>query len=81
MLGELNVRATFNVSYLSHFDAGDDLRTNPLKEEGNDEIEDKIITSTWDEAYSDLIQVPVRPVTRARANKFKKALNGLIQVT
>ncbi|KAH9780723.1 Endonuclease [Citrus sinensis] len=34
---------------------GDDLRTNPLEEEGNDEIKDKTITSTWDEAYSDPI--------------------------
>ncbi|KAH9734804.1 hypothetical protein KPL71_017514 [Citrus sinensis] len=45
------------------------------------EIKDKTITSTWDEAYSDPIQVPVGPVTRARAKKFKKALNGLIQAT
>ena len=46
-----------------------------------DEIKDKTITSTWDEAYSDPIQVPVGPVTRARAKKFKKALNRLIQAT
>lgn len=58
--GEYNVSATFNVSDLSPFDVGDeDLRTNPLQEEGNDEIKDKTITSTWDEAYSDPIQVPV----------------------
>ncbi|KAH9780583.1 Endonuclease [Citrus sinensis] len=76
--GEYNVSATFNVSDLSPFDVGDDLKTNPLQEEGNDEIKDKTITSTWDEAYSDPIQVPVGPVTRARAKKFKEALNGLI---
>ncbi|KAH9698118.1 hypothetical protein KPL71_023889 [Citrus sinensis] len=46
-----------------------------------DWIKDKTITSTWDEAYSDHIQVPVGPVTRARAKKFKEALNGLIQAT
>ena len=46
---------------------------------GLDEIEDKTIISTWDEAYSDPIQVPVEPVTRARVKKFKEALNGLIQ--
>ena len=40
------------------------------------EIKDKTITSTWDEAYSDPLQVPVGPVTRARAKKFKEALNG-----
>ena len=38
-------------------------------------------TSTWDEAYSDPIQVPIGPVTRARAKKFKDALNGLIRAT
>ncbi|KAH9649251.1 hypothetical protein KPL70_025912 [Citrus sinensis] len=53
---------------------GDDLRTNPLQEEGNDEIKDKTITSTWDEAYSDPIQVPIGPVTRARAKNSKKRL-------
>ena len=79
--GEYNVSATFNVSDLSPFDVGDDLRTNPLQEEGNDEIKDKTITSTWDEAYSDPIQVPVGAITRARTKKFKEALNGLIQAT
>ena len=34
--GEYTVSATFNVSDLSPFDAGDDLRTNPFQEEGND---------------------------------------------
>ena len=43
------------------------------------EIEDKTITSTWDE--SNPIQVPIGLVTRARAKKFKEALNGLIQAT
>ena len=41
----------FNVSHLSPFDVGDALRTNPLQEDGNDEIKDKTITSIWDEAY------------------------------
>ena len=54
--GKYNVTATFNVFYLSPFDAGDDLTTNHLQEEGNDEIKDKTVTSTWDEAYSDPIQ-------------------------
>ena len=44
-----------------------------------DEIKDKTITSTWDEAYSDPIQVPIRPVIRARVKKYKEALIGLIQ--
>ncbi|KAK9181050.1 hypothetical protein WN944_024187 [Citrus x changshan-huyou] len=62
-------------------DPRDNLRTNPLQEEGNDGIKGKTITSTWDEVYLDPIQVLVGLVTRARANKFKEALNGLIQAT
>ena len=34
--GEYGVSASFNVADLSLFDAGDDLRTNPFQEEGND---------------------------------------------
>ena len=34
---EYNINATFNVSNLSPFDVGDDLRTNPFQEKGNDE--------------------------------------------
>ena len=56
MPSDYTVSATFNVSNLSSFDAGDDLRTSHLQEEGNDEIEDKTVTNTWDEAYSDPIQ-------------------------
>ena len=56
-----NVSASFNVSDLSPFDVGDDLRRNPLEEEGNDEIKDKIVTSTCDGAYSDPIQVLFGP--------------------
>ena len=37
--------------------------------------------STWDETYSDPIQVPVCPIMRARAKKFKDALIGMIQAT
>jgi hypothetical protein len=69
--GEYNVSATFNVTDLSPFDVGGDLRANPFQEEGNDG--DQGTTS------KDLIQVPIGPVTRARAKKFKDVLNGLIQ--
>ena len=69
---DYNIRATFNVSDLSPFDVGDDLRSNPLEDEGNDEIEDKTIPSTWDEAYSNSIQVLVESGIRAHAKKFKK---------
>lgn len=71
--GEYNVSATFNVTDLSLFDVGDDLRTNPFQEEGNDAIH--VNTTPRDQ-----VQVPIGPVTRARAKKFKEVLNGLIQV-
>ena len=71
--GEYNVSATFNVTDLSPFDVGDDadLRTNPLQEEGNDAAQGSLI--------QDPVRVPVGPVTRARAKKFKESLLGLIQ--
>ena len=72
MPGEYNVSATFNVTDLSPFDVGDDLRTNPFQEEGNDAIH---VNAT----PRDQVQVPIGPVTRARAKKFKEVLNGLIQ--
>ena len=61
---------------MSPFGVGDelDLRTNPFQEEGNDE--DIASTRSWN-AYP--IQVPIGPVTRARAKKFQNALSGLIQ--
>ena len=34
---EYNISATFNVSNLSPFDVGDNSRTNPFEEKGNDE--------------------------------------------
>jgi hypothetical protein len=36
LLGKYNVSATFNISNLSHFDAGGDSRTNLFEERGND---------------------------------------------
>ncbi|PKI54890.1 hypothetical protein CRG98_024721 [Punica granatum] len=49
----------------------DDLRTNPFQEEGND--------ANRNTTSRDPVQVPIGPITRARANKFKDELNGLIQ--
>ena len=68
--GEYNISATFNVSDLSPFDVGDDLRTNPFEERGNDEHH---------KAFKDPLHVPVGPITKARSKKIKEALNGLIQ--
>ena len=56
--GEYNVSVTFNVIDLSHFDVGDNLRTNSFQDEGNDED----TTNKWN---VDLIQVLVGLVTRA----------------
>ncbi|KAL5739350.1 hypothetical protein ACOSQ2_028530 [Xanthoceras sorbifolium] len=71
--GEYNVSASFNVSDLSPFDVGDDLRTNPFQEGGNDENKGA--------APRDPLHVPIGPITRAKAKRFKEALNGLIQDT
>ncbi|XP_068653872.1 uncharacterized protein [Aristolochia californica] len=71
--GEDNVSATFNVTELSPFDVGEDLRTNPSQEEGNDE--DIEPTQNTHEPT----QVPVGPMTRARAKRFKEMLNNLVR--
>ncbi|RVW64668.1 hypothetical protein CK203_065619 [Vitis vinifera] len=68
--GEYNISATVNVSDLSPFDVGDDSRTNPFEERGNDENQ---------QAFKDPLHVPVGPITKARSKKIKEALNGLIQ--
>ncbi len=73
--GEYNVSATFNIADLSPFDVGDDLRTNPFQEEGNDES----TTNKDHKRNQDSLQLPIGPITRARAKKFKEALNCLIQ--
>ena len=65
-----DVSATFNVTDLSSSDVGDNLKANPFQEEGND--------GDQGTASKDLVQVPIGPVTRARAKKFKDVLNGLI---
>ena len=69
LLGKYNISATFNVSDLSPFDVGDDLRTNPFKEKGNDENQ---------QAFKDPLHVPFGPITRVGSKKIKEALNGLI---
>ena len=68
--GEYNISATFNVSDLSPFDVGDDSRTNPFEERGNDKNQ---------QTFKDPLHVPVGPITKARSKKIKEALNRLIQ--
>uniref|UniRef100_A0A2N9HNA1 Uncharacterized protein n=1 Tax=Fagus sylvatica TaxID=28930 RepID=A0A2N9HNA1_FAGSY len=50
---------------------GDDSRSNPFEERGNDENQQAPL--------KDPLHVPVGPITRARSKKIKEALNGLIQ--
>ena len=57
--------------YLSLFDVGDDSRSNPFEERGDDVIQPS----------KDPLEVPVGLVTRLRAKKFKEAFNGLLQDT
>ncbi|GKV11018.1 hypothetical protein SLEP1_g22307 [Rubroshorea leprosula] len=73
--GEYNVSATLNVSDISPFDTGDDLRTNPFAERGNDGNQDDPTCTT----SRDPLHIPGGPVMRARARKMQEALNGLIE--
>jgi len=50
------------------FDVGDDLRSNPFEEKGDDAIQ----------SSKDPLEVPVGLVTRLRPKKFKEAFNGLL---
>ncbi|GKV12424.1 hypothetical protein SLEP1_g23565 [Rubroshorea leprosula] len=54
---------------------GDDLRTNPFEERGNDGNQDDSISIT----SCDPLHTQGGPVTRARAKKMREALNGLIE--
>jgi hypothetical protein len=73
--GEYGVSVTFNVSDLTLFDIGDDLRLNSFKERGDNEDQPNIMSKH----VIDPLKVPNEPITRARIKKFKEALNGLIQ--
>jgi hypothetical protein len=70
LAGEYNISASFNVSDLSLFDVGDDSRSNPFEERGNDENQQAPL--------EDPLHVPVGLITIARSKKIKEALNGLI---
>ena len=67
---EYNISTTFNISNLSPFDVGDDQKTNPFEERGNDENQ---------QVLKDSLHVLIGPITRARSKKIKEALNELIQ--
>ena len=47
--------------------------TNLFEEGGNDE------NVNQNQNTKDLLQMPIRPITRARAKKFQEALNELVK--
>ena len=91
--GEYGVSASFNVSDLSYFDVGDDLRTNRCQEGENDENRGAKVDASDQGAQMDTsgpemtkrklssgpLSLPSGPLTRFKAKQFKEALNGLIQ--
>jgi len=74
LLGEFGVSATFNVSDLTLFDVGDDSRSNPFEERGDDADQ----PNTKRNQANGPLEVPIGRITRARAKKLKEALNGLV---
>jgi hypothetical protein len=72
--GEYNVSATFTVFDLSPFDIGEDSRSNPFEERGND-------GNQSGPSLKDPLQVPYGSITRSRAKKIKEAMQGLVQST
>jgi hypothetical protein len=62
--GVYNIGATFNVSDLSLFDVGDDSRSNPFEDQGNDEnqqapLKDPLHVSVGPLLEQDLLRVLV----------------------
>ncbi|KAJ9536652.1 hypothetical protein OSB04_un000201 [Centaurea solstitialis] len=70
---EYNVHDVFNVSDLSHFNVGDDLRTNHIQERGNDG------SPSNDPNDEDPLRWNIGPITRSKSKMFKDAVNGLIK--
>jgi hypothetical protein len=73
--GEYDVNGTFNVFDITLFDVGDDSRLNPFEKRGDDKDQ----PNTKRNHANDLLEVPIRPITRVEANKLKKVLNELVQ--
>uniref|UniRef100_A0A2N9GTF8 CCHC-type domain-containing protein n=1 Tax=Fagus sylvatica TaxID=28930 RepID=A0A2N9GTF8_FAGSY len=72
--GEYKCFCYFPVSDLSPFDVGEDSRSNPFEERGND-------GNQGGPSLKDPLQVPDGPITRSRAKKIKEAMQGLVQST
>ncbi|KAL2526664.1 reverse transcriptase [Abeliophyllum distichum] len=71
--GDFNVSTTFNISDLSPFDVGDDSRTNPFKEGGDDAGHEP------DTNHGSVNHGPVGTLTRSRAKKIKEDIQGLVK--
>ena len=71
-LGEYNVNANFNITDLRPFDIGNDLRTNPFQEEGNDGG----MSKEW---IANLLEILLGSMKRVRDKRLKEALNVLIR--
>jgi hypothetical protein len=72
--GEYGVSVTFNVYDLTLFDVGDDSRSNPFKERGDDADQ----PNTKRNHANNPLEVPIGSITRTRAKKLKEASNGLV---
>jgi hypothetical protein len=72
--GEYGVSATFIVSDLTLFDVGDDSKSNPFEERGDDADQ----PNTKRNHATDQLEVPIEPITIARTKKLKEALNELV---
>jgi hypothetical protein len=70
---EYNVHDVFNVSDLSPFNAGDDLRTNHFEERGNDK------SPSNDHNDEDPLRWNIGPITRSKSKMFHDAVHGLIK--
>ncbi|XP_016694521.1 uncharacterized protein [Gossypium hirsutum] len=73
--GEYNISASFNVSDLSPFDVGFDLGTNRFEERGNDANQLVDLANT----KQDSLELSIRPITRARAKRFRESLSALVE--
>ena len=67
--------STYQKKDLTLFDVGDDSRSNPFEERGDDEDQ----PNTKRNHANDPLKVPIGPITRARAKKLIEALNELVQ--
>ena len=76
--GEYNVSATCNVTNLSLFVVGEDSRSNPFEERGNDE---SFGGSIGEVNVNDPLNAPDGLITRSRAKKIKEAMARLVQST